>query len=213
MTARTLVVALVAAIAYVALGLAVRDRPPQPLWPIDTLGATIGGRGTHVALVFTESCWWPALLALGAGVALLGWRVPAFRARAVYSIVVTIVAWQTSDALKNAFARTRPTHWLLHHEDTYAYSSGHAMFAVVVYFLWSYFFATSPLPKNARTWLSTACALWGCGVLWSRLALGAHWTTDLVGGILLGITMLCMGAAIAWSLPPLVTPSGAPKRA
>jgi undecaprenyl-diphosphatase len=200
-TAQALLVATVAALAYVALGLAVGHHPPQPLWPIDALGATLAGHATHVALVFTESCWWPALLALGACAAALGWRVRAFRARATYSIVVTIVAWQTSDALKNVFERPRPTHWFLHHEDTYAYSSGHAMFAVVVYFLWAYFFATSALPAPARRVLAAAFALWGCGVIWSRLALGAHWATDLIGGVLLGITMLCIGFVVARSLP------------
>jgi membrane-associated phospholipid phosphatase len=46
-------------------------------------------------------------------------------------------------------------------------------------------------------------ALWGCGVIWSRLALGAHYVTDLVGGVLLGLVALALAAAartsVAWS--------------
>ena len=141
------------------------------------------------------------LIALGVGAGVLGWLRPEWRARAIFSAVTTIVAWQTSDALKNIFQRPRPAHWFLRDETTYAYSSGHAMFATVVYFLWSYFFATSTLPRAWRVVLSTGFALWGCAVIWSRLALGAHWLTDLIGGVLLGITMLAIATAVATAWP------------
>ena len=201
MIAPALVVALVAAIGYAALGVAVAHHPPQAMWPIDAAGESIAGRGTHVAIVFTISCWWYVLLALGACAALLGALRPEWRARAIFSIVTTVVAWPTSDALKNVFHRPRPSLWYLHHEATYSYSSGHAMFATVVYFLWSYFFATSSLPRVPRTVLAAACALWGCGVIWSRIALGAHWPTDVMGGVLLGIVMLGVGSAVAHAWP------------
>jgi membrane-associated phospholipid phosphatase len=75
------------------------------------------------------------------------------------------------------------------------------MFAVVVYGLWSYFVATSALPRGVRVPLASALALWGCAVIWSRLALGAHWPTDLIGGVLFGIAVLAVGAAVTRSWP------------
>jgi len=74
------------------------------------------------------------------------------------------------------------------------------MFAVVVYGLWSYYFARSDLPQPFRTALACGFALWGLGVIWSRLALGAHFVTDLIGGVLFGITMLAIAAAIVPSV-------------
>jgi undecaprenyl-diphosphatase len=160
-------------------------------------GRAAAGHATHVALVFTASCWWYVLVALGALAALLGWRVPAWRDRAIFSILTTLVAWQTSDALKDFFGRARPPYWYLHQETSYGYSSGHAMFAVVVYGVWSYYCATGPLPPPARRVLASGLALWGGAVIWSRLALGAHYVTDLIGGVLLGVAMLALATIVA----------------
>ena len=77
------------------------------------------------------------------------------------------------------------------------------MFAVVVYGLWSTYFARSDLPQPFRAALATAFALWALGVIWSRLALGAHFVTDLIGGVLFGVTMLAAAAAIAGGIPRL----------
>jgi undecaprenyl-diphosphatase len=128
---------------------------------------------------------------------------PAWRARAVFSVVTTLVAWQASDAVKNLFMRRRPDYWRLIHETSASYPSGHAMFAIVVYGLWSYYVATSDMPLPLRRGLSAALAFWAIGVIWSRLALGAHFVTDLTGGVLFGITMLGIAAAIAGGIPQL----------
>jgi undecaprenyl-diphosphatase len=178
------------------LGFAVAPSPPRELDALDAAAAPLAGHATHLALVFTASCWWPVLVTFGIGAALLAWLRPAWRGRALFSIVVTFAGWLTSDALKNLYARPRPAHWFLHHETSYSYSSGHAMFAVIVYGLWAYFAATSTLPRSVRATLAAALALWACAVIWSRLALGAHWATDLIGGILLGIAILAAGAAV-----------------
>jgi len=200
MIARALLIAAFAAIAYAALGDAVALRPPENLWPIDAAGRALAGHATHVALAFTISCWWYALVALGVVAGLAAWRFPAWRARVVFSLLTTVIAWQTSDALKNVFQRERPAYWYLHQETSFSYSSGHAMFAVVVYGLWSYYFATSTLPLRVRRIAAAACAVWGLGVIWSRLALGAHFVTDLIGGVLLAAVMLGLATAIATAL-------------
>jgi membrane-associated phospholipid phosphatase len=194
------IVALFAALGCGILGSNVAQAPPAG---IDLAGRAVAGEWPRVALVFTASCWWYVLVAFGIAAIVLAVLRPAWRARAVFSVVTTIVAWQASDAVKLLFARERPRYWILIHETSSSYPSGHAMFAIVVYGLWSYYVATSDMPLPLRRGLSAALALWAAGVIWSRLALGAHFVTDLTGGVLFGITMLGIAAAIAGGVPRL----------
>lgn len=185
-------IALVAAILYTVLGLAVSHAPPTG---IDQAGAVLAGEAPRLALLFTVSCWWEALVALGVAGILVARFAPAWRARIVSATLATLIAWQVSDVLKNLFHRPRPPYWRVIHETSFAYSSGHAMFATIVYWLWSYYIWKSDLPSGVRALMAPLLALWGCGVIWSRLALGAHYVTDLVGGALLGTVVLGLTAA------------------
>jgi membrane-associated phospholipid phosphatase len=196
-------IALVCGLAYTALGLAVSQRPPGPF---DRSAEPLAGWGVPVAWVFTASCLWPALVTAGVCALVLAWRSPAWRARALFSVVLTVVAWQTSDLLKNLFKRPRPPYWVFHHETTFSYSSGHALFATIVYGLWAYFIFRSALPAPLRWTLAALGVAWGLAVIWSRLALGAHYPTDLIGGVLLGATFLGVGFA---ALPHAFAPTSA----
>jgi membrane-associated phospholipid phosphatase len=195
---RAAIVALAAALPCGLLGSSVSEQPPQG---VDLAGRALAGEWAYVALVFTASCWWYVLVALGIASIVLALAVPAWRPRVIFASITTVVAWQASDAIKNLFARARPEYWVLHHETSASYPSGHAMFAIVVYGLWSYYAATSSLPQPLRGILSAAVALWGAGVIWSRLALGAHYVTDLAGGVLFGIAMLATAASVAGGIP------------
>jgi membrane-associated phospholipid phosphatase len=191
---RYLAIALAAALLYVWLGVSVSHAPPHG---VDVWGHVFAGHGKFLALVFTESCWWEMLLALALITIMVAVRYPAWRARVMLAIPTTLITWQLSDVLKNVFRRPRPDYWVLIHEPTYAYSSGHAMFALLVYGLWAWYIWNSDLPRNVRILVAPLLALWACGIIWSRLALGAHYVTDLVGGVLLGTTMLALACAIA----------------
>ena len=191
---RSLGIALIAGVLYAALGAAVSHVPP---FGIDVAARSLAGHGKFAALVFTESCWWEMLLALAIIIIMVAVRHPQWRPRVLYAIPTTLVTWQLSDVLKNVFHRPRPEYWQLIHEPTFSYSSGHAMFALLVYGLWAWFVWNSDLPPRVRTIVAPLLALWACGVLWSRLALGAHYVTDLVGGVLLGTTMLALASAVA----------------
>jgi undecaprenyl-diphosphatase len=196
---RALAVALLGATLYALLGIAVAHRPP---FGVDLAGRALAGQAPRLALVFTESCWWMILTALSI-IAIIGAiRNPPWRGRVTLALVTTLVTWQLSDALKNVFKRPRPDYWILIHEPTYAYSSGHAMFAFLVYWLWAWLFWHSTLPYRLRLTVSVFLALWGCGVMWSRLALGAHYVTDVIGGVLLGATTLAVALAVAAAVRP-----------
>ena len=187
-------------IAYLLLGLAVAHAPPHGF---DLAARALVGEAPHLALLFTASCWWPALVTFGVLELVLAARSPAWRGRALSAVAIMLVGWRVSDALKDIFMRPRPEYWILHHETSYAYSSGHAMFAVIVYFLWAVFVWRSDLPQTFRRIATPLLTLWGCGVIWSRLALGAHYPSDLLGGALLGCALLAAGVLItSIPLPP-----------
>jgi membrane-associated phospholipid phosphatase len=197
---RAAIIALAAGLLCGFFGSVVANAPPAG---IDLAGRAVAGELPHVALVFTASCWWQSLVPLGVLALVLAEFVPIWRRRVFFSLVLTIVAWQASDGVKDIFTRLRPDYWILHHEKTWSYPSGHAMFAVVVFGLWSYYVATSDLPRVPRIVLSIGIGLWGIAIIWSRLALGAHYVTDLIGGVLFGITMLALAAAIFGRIPPV----------
>jgi membrane-associated phospholipid phosphatase len=190
---RSLAAAFACALAYAALGIAVSHAPPSG---IDVAGRALLGGSPHLALLFTESCYWYVLLAFGIAGIVAAVRAPAWRECIITWLITMVVFWQVSDALKNEFRRPRPDYWRIIHEPTFAYSSGHAMFATVVYGLWAWYVWHSDLPRPVRLGVAPLLLLWAGGILWSRLALGAHYVTDLIGGVLLGLTALALGSAV-----------------
>lgn len=182
---------------YFMLGNRVSDAPPAG---IDITGRALAGKLPSLAYIFTASCYVQVVLAMAVAVAVLAIRSRAWRGRALFAVIVPLAGWPISDFLKNSFMRARPDYWVRIHETSYSYSSGHAMFSVLIYGLWAYYFATSDLPRGVRTGIATFLGLWALGVLWSRLALGAHFVTDLIGGVLLATTLLSF-AVLATRIP------------
>lgn len=195
---RAAIVAVVAALLCGWIGTGVSEAPPAG---IDVAGRGIAGEWPSVALVFTASCWWQSLVSLAVCAIVFAIVVPAWRARVIFSLSTALVGWQASDQLKHVFGRTRPDYWLLHQETSKSYPSGHAMFAVIVYGLWAYFIISSALPRGPRIALSACCAVWALAVMWSRLALGAHFVTDVIGGTLFGVLMLALATAVTGDIP------------
>ena len=106
--------------------------------------------------------------------------------------LTTLVSAFTSEVLKAYFARLRPD--FVSHLDfvsSAAYPSGHANNAAVVYIL---FIMLVPQARHPGWQLAAAAMILVTGL--SRIMLGVHWPTDVVGGWLLGTSFALIAAAV-----------------
>ena len=87
--------------------------------------------------------------------------------------------------LKLAFSKPRPQLWNSAIEEvTYSYPSGHALGSMVIYGFLSYVFA-SMYPRYSAAIYAFAVFM-TLSIGFSRLYLGVHWPTDIVGGYAIG---------------------------
>ncbi len=94
-----------------------------------------------------------------------------------------------SYGLKSVFGKTRPDLWeSAIKEVSYSYPSGHALGSTVLYGFLAYLFATR-FPQFSWLIYLLAVALIGAVGL-SRLYLGVHWPTDIIGGYGIGFLWL-----------------------
>jgi membrane-associated phospholipid phosphatase len=180
-------------LAYLWLGAAVSWRPPHG---IDLAAGGLFGMATPLAAFLTSLGRFPAYAAFCVGVLLAGLVRRRALAASVTAVGLLIVAETTSDWFKAAFHRPRPAHWLVTHETSFSYASGHATNSFVFFGFWAVMALRSGLPQPVRPAL--AFGLWGisAGIGWSRLALGAHYPTDVLGGYLLGAVVLVLGLTL-----------------
>ena len=98
-----------------------------------------------------------------------------------------------SYGLKLVFGKTRPDLWQSPITETsYSYPSGHALGSTILYGFLAYLLATR-YPKFSRS-IYTLAGLLIFAIGLSRLYLGVHWPTDIIGGYCIGFlwVMLCI---------------------
>jgi membrane-associated phospholipid phosphatase len=150
---------------------------------------------TLIAWYFTWFGWGDVLVPLSVALAFIALKFPQWRRRIGFSIISLLLSWQGASYLQELFMRPRRLDWVVKHETAFSYPSSHAAIVAGFYWLWALLLSRSSLPYKA----TTSAALWvlGAGILWSRLALGAHYATDLAGGVLWGIVVVATLAAVA----------------
>lgn len=203
------VVALCSAAVVVLLGLAV-ERAWAPLlrldaaieepvhaWAVRTPWAVELSRFFEVVGRFRVSFW----VATATVVVLLvarRWRL------ALGVAVLAAVAPAITDQLKLVVGRARPV-WEdpLGAEPTYSYPSGHATAGLAVYAACGIALALLLRdPRWARA-IAVAATVLGLAVGVSRVVLGVHWPSDVVGG-------WCVALAVAAALVALLLPRHPP---
>lgn len=188
--------AVVSAWFFAAAYLLGRYAAVQPLHPIDLIARGLAARYARAAIALSDT---------GRGPFLTGASLAAFIVYAIGGyplwipllLVVSQVCTQTiANAFKRHFARVRPEYWHHLQERGHSYPSGHATTAALFFFGWGLVAAIGTLPEELKIAALAVLTLWALGISWSRLALGAHYLTDVLGGILLGLAWICAVLAV-----------------
>lgn len=186
------VTAAVAFLLFFLLAHAV-GRGPDPAWLL-TIEAGWVNHSSLIAWWFTWLGYAYVLGPLCLALLFVAWRYPQWRARVFFSIVLLVVCWQAADLAQHFFARPRRLDWVVKHETAFGFPSSHAAIATGFYGLWAFFAARSSLRFAVP--LAALLGLLALGICWSRLALGAHYLTDVIGGVLLAKALVALAAAL-----------------
>ncbi len=185
--------AVCAAAGFFALGYRVSHGPL--LW-IDRLAIRAYGKSTQLALLFTRTGYGPFITGVIFAATCVALTVPTFLLPLVAIVAVQLASQVAANAVKVLFRRARPGEWLGRQERSFSYPSGHATTAFAFYGGWLWLANLSTLPDAAKLALAAVLVLWIAGICWSRVALGAHYPSDVLGGALLGSAFLYAGFAV-----------------
>lgn len=165
---------------------------------IDTaIAACVYGRATRLAVVFTISGYARSIAALLVGSALLLHALHATLVPLAGVALTQIVSQSVVTIIKPLAGRQRPLHWRFRHEAGLSFPSGHATTAVVLFGMSAFLAAFVWKGPAAITGAIVAVlVLWMLGICWSRVALGAHYPSDVLGGGLLGLAFAFAGIAL-----------------
>lgn len=150
---------------------------------LDTLMSGVTGLGSTL------------VLAALAGLATLILAVRGHRAQALFVTVTLVASLVLNHALKLLFGRPRPALDWAEVRPEHAFPSGHAMNSLVLYvalalIAWQLWGRRAGIAAMALS-LVLAMAIGA-----SRVYLGVHWLTDVVGGFLAGTLLLLVLAAV-----------------
>ena len=214
---RALRIAGVALLLYLILALIVAQAPglEADLVVLRWLGSRGDPRLDSIALDFTAFGSGYALAVIaGVVAAILGGR--RHSQHALHLWVALAGGWLLGSTLKRLAGRPRPDvfEWVAPYAGSSSFPSGHSLNAMVAYSTLAYLLLRLG-PRTLRWWhvvvpMSIVIALVGL----SRVYLGVHYPTDVLGGFLIGAAWaaLCASAAEAVERRRATGGPGAPPR-
>ncbi len=98
--------------------------------------------------------------------------------------------------LKYIFSRPRPFEWMLIEETGYSFPSAHAMIAMAFYGLLIYLIWQTQISKKMKKILTIVIAILIILIGISRIYLGVHYCTDIIGGFTLSLSYLIIVTSV-----------------
>ena len=195
--------AILALLLVVALGELASSRSLMD-WDARIMDRLASGRNPSVAgwmgLLSVTGGW--IAIPLGVLVAYVLYRRGQRRSAACY-IVTVLSGWALNGVLKAAVHRPRPHGApFLDGAGWYSYPSGHAMLAPLVFGLGAVLLSRGARPRTAAIIVAAGLGLTG-GIAFSRVYLGVHYSSDVIGALVAGSAWAVLGVA---SFSPLESP-------
>jgi undecaprenyl-diphosphatase len=166
--------------------IAIQDAYPTALAPFDTVVSWLGGAVETIA---------------GLSFALAACILVR---RATRLVVFSLGYSLVYDGVNVLVRRPRPTGLphIFQHIGAYSFPSGHVAFVIWVCTLSLLLYARHlPRPLYLAAWVVALVLVVLAGL--SRIAVGAHWPSDVLGGILVGIGWMSLTLSIHWLTKPL----------
>lgn len=201
---------VVAAVVFAVLAVAVAQRA-GPLGPdtsalrdvVDWRSGGLTFLAKGLTALGTDVAAYSALIV---GAMLCAWRKER-PLTGVLAIAILLTGQLVRLGINHEIARPRPPAALrLVHAGGFSFPSGHTTLATLAYGLLAFLLSMS-FPRY-RWIFAAAAAVLAFGVGLSRVYLAVHWTTDVAGGWLLGISWLALAAVLVSSIPALAWVTG-----
>lgn len=114
------------------------------------------------------------------------YALAAGRRRIVLALLWTPLSFVLDDVLKLLFQHPRPTEAIIAIPDSFSFPSGHSVAASALYITLALIAAQSEQRRLLRRIIIVTGVSIAVLVAWSRVYLGVHYFSDVIGGLLLG---------------------------
>lgn len=104
--------------------------------------------------------------------------------------VVVIISTILNNVIKVIIRRSRPTVLALVTETSFSFPSGHTMASTTMYGILMYLVLKSNMPKSRKYLLTIVLGIIPILVMISRIYLGAHFASDVIGGYIFAVALL-----------------------
>lgn len=113
-------------------------------------------------------------------------------------LIASMGTYLINDIIKNLIQRPRPVAYMLATESSFSFPSGHAMVNTAIYLFLAYYVTTYGTNKD-RYKFYFAAIISSMLMSWSRVYLGVHYVSDILGGLVGGyICYLGIVGIIRW---------------